>query len=80
MRKRWRVCRSDCVSRVDPSHLSIICALLTSLIFVLLSPAEIVARPNEDEKAIGLMRLLDDALGPRRYGPGKYTKEMYNQS
>lgn len=37
---------------------------------------QVVTKPYEDEKAIGLMRLLDDALtknGRNDFGPGTYT-------
>ncbi|KAI0027805.1 amidase signature domain-containing protein [Vararia minispora EC-137] len=31
---------------------------------------QIVARPWEEEKLLGIMRLVDNALGPRGFGPG----------
>ncbi|PWN43803.1 amidase signature enzyme [Ceraceosorus guamensis] len=38
---------------------------------------QVITRPREDEKALGLMRLVDSALPPmheRGFGPGAYTR------
>ena len=35
---------------------------------------QVVAPPHEDEKLLRFMRILDDALGPRSFGPGEFAK------
>ncbi|KAH7904118.1 amidase signature domain-containing protein [Hygrophoropsis aurantiaca] len=36
---------------------------------------QIVGKKWEDEKVLGMMRVVDDALGPRGFGPGTWRKQ-----
>lgn len=41
---------------------------------------QIVTRRGEEELSIGLLKLLDDTLGERGFGPGSLTQKSIKQS
>lgn len=37
---------------------------------------QVVGRVHEDEKVLEMMRIVDDALGPRNFGPGSSARYL----
>lgn len=45
------------------------------LIFVFMTGIQVIGRHWEEEKIIGVMHVIDQALGPRGFGPGSWTQQ-----